>query len=201
MGVNTLTRVHYTLYSIHTAADTLTYQNLCWHTQTNLLINKLACKLVSTLFCSVLEWASDHLTTQPIAWRKLLWIIKSVKCLSIETGRNTTSSPRYHPVLPTDTTPYRERERFLGWPLLWPALILAAAPSRRTKGLWAAGSRYSVLLDAPHKAAATGLWLEHQCGPRSSCWEGCKLRPTPSQGSASTLKNRARVKEMATMNT
>lgn len=51
-----------------------------------------------------------------------------------------------------------------------------------------------------HNAAATGLRLDRRCGPLSSRWEWCKLRPTPSHGFASSLKKREWVKGI-TMNT
>lgn len=48
---------------------------------------------------------------------------------------------------------------------------LAMEPSSGTKGFQTAGSHPSVLPNAPYNAAATGLRLDHQCGPLSSCWE------------------------------
>lgn len=89
----------------------------------------------------------------------------------------------------------KARERFLGCPQLCLTLIPSEEPSNGTKGFWTAGSHGCV---SPN-AGAVGLWLEHQCGPGSSCWERCKLRPTPSWGSANPLKNRERVKGI-TMN-
>lgn len=102
---------------------------------------------------------------------------------------------------------YRQGTRENEWEIFGVTFIVADFNPGRGTFQWDKGivSRRKPVLGSPnaqHKAAAAaGLWLEHQCGPQSSHWEGCKLRPTPSQGSASTLKNREPVKERATMNT